>query len=219
MNRKLLWWIKPKEQPAEPPQEVKPTVTVFNCMMDVFRDAMFNLNQFAIKKPDWYEDVNNEYMSMRENKNNLYVLDLMKEIVQLNSQLFIIAQCLSVLEVRYVRELVLDLKQEGCSGRFDWSNKAQYRGDLKAAASRSKRLISQRNRLQEELDAFHAKYSGGDVTPDHFDDWAVELSKFMGYNVRLDQTTVSTWVKMMNKYDRYSEVVNAEQNNLLTNGK
>lgn len=217
----MKWPWEKKILPAPQPeqvQETKPAVTVFNCMMDTFRDAMFAEKQ-GRPTPAWYEDVNNEYMSMRENKNSKYVLELMIEITQLSSTLFCISQCLSVLEVRYNRDLVNELKQEGCTGRFDWSKKDQYYGDLKAAASRSKRLISQRNRLQEELDAFHAKYSAGDITPDYFDEWAVELWKFMGDQVRLDTTTVSVWCKLMNKYDAYQEVMNAQQNNLLSNGK
>lgn len=202
--------LKEQAEPVIIPQQVKPPMTVYNCMMETFRDAMF-----SISKPEWYEDVNNEYMSMRENKNSQYVLDLMKEIAQLSSTLFIVGQCLIILEVKYNRELVNELKQLGCTGRFDWSNKDQYYGDLKAAASRSKRMISQRNRLQEELDEFHRKHGAGDITPDYFDEWAVELSKFMGYNVRLDQTTVSVWVKMLNKFDAYQEIMNAEKNNLL----
>ena len=48
-----------------------------------------------------------------------------------------------------------------------------------------------------------------------FDEWQVELTKFLGDYMDYDKITVSFWCQTMNSYDRYREVQNAENNNLI----
>jgi len=179
-----------------------------NCSelkMNVFIRCL--LGQVTI--PDW-EDIYNEYVSLRENKQSSFVLDLMKDITYLQTKVFIITKCVEVLAGCYSRELVMELKQCGCKGKFDYSDISAYSNDLKAALSYAKKYQGQSERRSKELEDYQARHGGKVIERKDFDIWAITLGKWMGYRVDYDVVTVSEWCEMMNQYERYCEVVNAK---------
>src|SRR5687768_12404491 len=91
--------------------------------------------------PKNWEDIYNEYMSLRENKQSLYILNLMKEIVFLKSKHFIISKCVEVLALAHVPELIKELKMYGYHGEYSDTNKATYSRDLARVATGAKRLL------------------------------------------------------------------------------
>lgn len=161
--------------------------------------------------PDW-EDIYNEYVSLRENKQSSYILDLMKEITYLQSKVFIITKCVEVLVITYSRELVMELKQCGCRGKFDYSKVVDYSNDLKSALSFSKKYLAQAGRKEKELEEYQARHGGKVIERKDFDIWAVTLGKYMGFRIDYDVVTVSEWCHMMNTYERYCEVENSKNN-------
>ena len=165
--------------------------------------------------PVWWEDVYSEYMGLRENKSSSFILSLVKEITYLETKVFIITKCIEVLSVTYSRELVMEVKQCGCSGKFDWSNKAAYSNDCKAALSFSKKYVGQVLRKKAELEEYQKRHGGGTIQRKDFDIWAVTLGKFMGFRVDFDAITVAEYCHMMNQYEKYCEVSHATQNNLI----
>lgn len=154
---------------------------------------------------DKWEDVYSEYMSLRESKQGSYVLELVKEITYLQTKEFIVVKCVQVLATVYSRDLVNELKQCGCRGRFDYSNIATYSNDLKAALSFAKKYRGQLIRKEKELQQYRDRHSGEKIDRKFFDSIAVVLWKFMGSRIDYDVVTVTEWCNMMNMYDRHCE--------------
>lgn len=168
--------------------------------------------------PEW-EEVYSEYIGLRENKSTSFILDLLKSITYLNTKQYIITKCVEVLASEYNRDLVNELKLAGCKGKFDWSNKAGYSSDLRAALSYSKKFNTQIKKKEKELADYNTKYAGEAIERKHFDIWGVTLSKYLGFRVDFEVVTVSEYCQMMNQYERFCEVMNAEDKNLLKNGR
>lgn len=188
--------------------------------MNIFIDCLVEENYEQVGGPEAWEEIYNEYMSLRENKSISYVLDLIKQITYLNTKIFVIIKCVDVLanSNEYNREIVMELKQTGVRGKFDFSKKAQYLADLKAAISYSKKYTNQVFSLEKELSAFQAKYDKKKSTRKEFEEWAVELTKHLSVNINFEDITVARYAFMMNSYERYCEVRNAQKNNLIGKG-
>jgi hypothetical protein len=183
--------------------------------MNTFIGVLLTGNTVPVGGEEAWENIYSEYIGLRENKSSTYILTMIKEMSHLNTKAFIIIKCVQVLAAEYSRELVMELKQCGCRGKFDWSNPVQYSSDLKAAMSYSKKYSNQAKRKDDELEAYYKRHGGGAIQRKDFDIWAVTLSKFMGFHVNYDVVTVSEWCHQMNAYERYCEVSHAEQNNMI----
>jgi len=186
--------------------------------MNTFIGVMLTGNTVPVGGEEAWENIYSEYIGLRENKSSTYILGMIKEISYLNTKCFIISKCVEVLAVEYSRELVMEVKQCGCRGKFDWSKPVEYSNDIRAAISYSKKFIVAVKRKEQELEDYYKRHGGGAIQRKDFDIWAVTLSKFMGFHVNYDIVTVSDWCHMMNSYERYCEVANAQQNNMLENG-
>lgn len=169
-------------------------------------------------RPDEWADIYAEYIGLRENKSSLFVLGLMREIVYLKTKNFIINKCCEVLAVAPSPELIAELKAYGFRGAYDWNNKSTYSRDLRAALSGAKKLITLWQRKEEELERYQARHAGKELSKKDFYVWAVTLSEFMKFRVDLSVTMVAEWCEMLNKYERYCETANAQQNNILSYG-
>lgn len=152
-----------------------------------------------------WEDIYNEYVSLRENKQSSYVLDLVKEITYLQTKEFIIIKCVQVLTLVHSRELVMELKQCGCKGKFNYSDLVAYSNDLKAALSFAKKYKAQAERKDKDLQEYRDRHAGEAIDRKFFDGLAVTLWRFMGSRVDYNVITVTEWCHMMNEYDKYCE--------------
>lgn len=188
--------------------------------MNTFIDCVVEENYELVGGEEAWNEIYNEYMSLRENKSISYILDLIKQISYLNAKVFIIIKCVEVLAEtnEYNREIVMELKQTGVRGRFDFSKKAQYYADLKAAISYSKKYTNQALNLEKELNDYQKKYDKTKSTRKEFEEWAVELTKHLSVNIDFEVITVARYCFMMNSYERFCEVKNAQANNILNKG-
>ena len=195
-------------------------ISCYTLKMNPFIDCLETEQYEAIGGKEVWEEIYNEYMSLRENKSISYVLDLIKQITYLNTKVFIIVKCVEVLACtdEYNREIIMELKQTGVKGRFDFSNKPKYLAELKAAISYSKKYTNQILSLEKELNTFQEKYDKKKSTRREFEEWAVELTKHLSTNINFDDITVARYCFMMNSYERFCEVKNAQKNNILNKG-
>lgn len=162
-----------------------------------------------------WEQIHAEYIGLRENKSTSYILDMIKEISHLETKVFIIEKTVEVLAHTYSRELVMELKQTGVKGSFNWSDKKTYSNDLRAAISYGKKYKVQAARKDKELKAYYTRHGGGALQMKDFEVWAVTLGKYFEYHIDYDVITVARFCHMMNQYDRYCEVEHAQANNIL----
>lgn len=193
-------------------------MTCSTLKMNTFIACLLTGNTEAVGGNEVWDNIYSEYIGLRENKSASYVLGVIKEISYLQTKVFIISKCVEVLAVERSEELVQELKQCGCKGKFDWSNPVQYSNDLRSAISYSKKYIVQVKRKESELEDYYKRHGGGAIQRKDFDIWAVTLSKFMAFRVDYDVLTVAEYCHMMNSYERYCEVSHAENNNMLKNG-
>lgn len=169
------------------------------------------------ERPENWEDLYNEYMSLRENKNSSYMLGLAKEIIYLKAKYNIVIQCCTILNVCFTHALVgpaadlkATLKLYGFRQPFDLANEMTFSRDLRAVLSLNKKTITTWERKEKELADFQQKHNGKAWTRKDFYVWAVTLTEYMGHRVDLDEITVAEWCIMLNKYERYCEVKTAD---------
>lgn len=168
----------------------------------------------------YWEDIYNEYIGLRENKRSSFVLDLVKEITYLQTKEFIIIKCVQLLATPvYSRELVMELKECGCKGKFDYSDLVAYSNDLKAALSFAKKYKNQIERKEKDLQEYRDRHGANINNNEFFYDMAVTLWRFMGSRVDYDIVTVKEWCKMMNDYDRHCEASAKNQSEQIANKK
>jgi len=162
--------------------------------------------------PTNWDEIYSEYITLRENKNTFFILQLVKELMYLKNKAFIIATCIEVLVNENVPELAQELKDAGCRGRFDWDDPIGYSNDIRAAYSECKRINQQVRRKQKDLDDYNKEYGGSSaVTRKHFDDYAVEITRFFKIHIDFEIITVARWCSYVNKFEAYCEVKNSEK--------
>jgi hypothetical protein len=175
-------------------------------------------------KPVNWEDLHSEYVSLRENKNSTFIIKLMTEITYLKTKYNLCEKIAETLiEIaKHERAELIDisgltgmLKDYGYRAEYNLKNKSTFTRDVKIVLSGIKKLTTTWQRKEEELAEYQKKYAGKEVQRKDFYVWAVTLSKYFGYRVDLEAVTVSEWCEMLNQYERYCEVQNAENTNQL----
>ena len=175
-------------------------------------------------KPVNWEDLHSEYISLRENKNSAFIINLMKEVAYLKTKYRICEKICETLisigkhekaDLIDLTGLTIILKDYGYRAEYNVKNKSTFTRDVKIVLSGIKKLTTVWQRKEEELAEYYKKYAGQEIQRKDFYVWAVTLSKYFGYRVDLDETTVAEWCEMLNQYERYCEVQNAENTNQL----
>lgn len=185
--------------------------------MSSFIDWFLQENLEENPVPDNWDDILNEYMSLRENKSSMYMLHLIKEITFLKTQYQIIEQACNSLLICFdnrftkgVDELRNILRQYNHRYKFDIVDEAGFSRDIRATLSSNKKLISTWQRKEKEIEDYKAKHKGNEWTRKSFYVWAVTLGEHRGDRVDLEIVTVAEWCIMLNKYEAYCEVQMAE---------
>lgn len=166
-----------------------------------------------------FQDLYQEFISLRGDKNSLAVLEILKRIAYAKTKKIAVEQCVEVLRIRYVPDIAGELKSMGYAYAFDPTDKEGFEKDLKRTLSASKKLSSEIALAEKELESFKSKETSdtnkGGFTRQYFDAVNSSLSKYMGFHVKESEISVARWCAMMKEYDRHIEVMNAQNNNLL----
>ena len=168
-------------------------------------------------KPDNWDDIYSEYISLRENKSALYVLGLIKEITYLKAKYNIVEEACKMLLVCFehvlidaAKEVVSVLRLYNFRQPFDISNAMLFSRDIRAVLSMNKKTITTWQRKEKELDEYQKKHTGAAWDRKAFYIWAVTLGEYQKYRVDLEVVTVAEWCALMNNYEKYCEVLNAQ---------
>lgn len=186
--------------------------------MTPFIDWFLNENQENNPSPDNWEDILNEFMGLRENKGSRYMLDMIKDITFLKAKYQIIEQSCTTLLICFkhkleqeAKELVNVLKQYNHRYKFDLADEKMFSMNIRAVLSANKKLISTWQRKEKEFEDYKKKHTGNEWTRKSFYVWAVTLGEHRKDRVDLDFVTVAEWCIMLNQYESYCEVINAQQ--------
>ncbi len=168
-------------------------------------------------RPEFWDDLYSEYIGLRENKSSLFILGLIKEISYLRIKYKIVEQCCSLLVVCFesvlvarAKEIKEILKQYNLRFAFDMSNEVHFARDIRATLSANKKTIHTWERKEKELEEYQKKHGGNTWTRKDFYIWAITLGEHQGYRIDFEVTTVAEWCQIMNRYEQYCEVKNAE---------
>jgi len=168
--------------------------------------------------PECWNDLYSEYISLRENKGSQYILSLVKEIVFLKAKYQIVEQCCTTLLICFknvllpsYQELKEVLRWYNFRQALPMDNEALFTRDVRAILSANKKMITTWQRKEQELKEYQEKHSGKSWDRKAFYVWAITLGEHQGYRVDLDVTTVAEWCHLLNNYEKYCEVVNAQQ--------
>ena len=157
---------------------------------------------------DW-EDLFSEYSELLQAPKYQYLLSLSREIGQLSTKLLTIRTCVYVLSYRHSGKAISILAGMGYKGKFDRSDMVAYVKSLESISMKSKTVeISLEQRRAEYAKA--TLDSGKNVSEESFIEVLLDLSKFMGFQVKADQITVLEYVSMLKKYEKWVEVTNAK---------
>lgn len=186
--------------------------------MTPFIDWFLNENQENNPSPDNWEDILNEFMGLRENKGSRYMLDMIKDITFLKAKYQIIEQSCTTLLICFqhkleqeAKELISVLKQYNYRYKFDLADEKMFSMNIRAVLSANKKLISTWQRKEKEFEDYKKKHTGNEWTRKSFYVWAVTLGGHRKDRVDLDFVTVAEWCIMLNQYESYCEVINAQQ--------
>jgi len=170
-------------------------------------------------RPDYWDDLYAEYISLRENKSSLYILGLVKEISFLKAKYQIVQQCCTMMMVCFTSVLIAQyeevkdiLRQYNYRHPFPMDNEVNFSRDIRAVLSANKKTITTWQRKEQELNEYQQKHDGKGWDKKGFYVWAITLGEHQGYRVDLEITTVAEWCQLLNQYEKYCEVVNAQQN-------
>ena len=188
-------------------------LTCYDIKMSLFIKAL--LGKTTI---EGFEEIYSEYIGLRENKSASYLLSLVNDIDYMKSKQFVIFKLVEVMAELYDVRLVIELKNKGCRGKFDWSDPVGYSNDLKAAYNYAKRFNGLIKAKEKEIEVYKERNGGnGEISEKFFEDLAATLEKYYGHYIHYDILTVARFVSKWNQYDKYCEVTNAQENNLLKN--
>lgn len=190
-------------------------LTCYSVMMDDFIPWFLE----ETPRPESWDDLYSQYISLRENKSALFILGLIKEITFLKAKYKIIEEACKMMGVCFINNLVdaaaelkTVLRLYNFRQPFDMNNELTFSRDIRAVLSANKKTITTWQRKEKELEDYQAKHTGKAWDRKGFYVWAITLGEHQGYRIDLKVTSVAEWCQLLNKYDRYCEVVNAQQN-------
>lgn len=190
----------------------------YQIKMIVFMDWLLQDSTPPVPQPENWEDIYSEYISLRENKSALFIMSLVKEIAFLKAKYNIVEQCCKLLSICFDNALISEtevlkdtLRRENYRFPFDLKDAAGFSSNIRAVLSANKKKITTWQRKEQDLKAYQDKHAGKAWDRKTFYVWAVTLGEKRGTRVDLETITVAEWCIMMNQYEKYCEVVNAQQ--------
>lgn len=193
--------------------------TCYNTKMIQFMDWYLQDTTPVVERPDNWEDIYSEYISLRENKSANFIIGLVKEITFLKAKYNIVEQCCKLLAICFEHVLINEteaikdtLRRENYRYPFDLKDEKSFTANIRAVLSSNKKKITTWQRKEQEIKEYQAKHAGKPWDRKGFYVWAVTLSDYQsGARVDLEVITVAEWCIKMNQYEKYCEVVNAQQ--------
>lgn len=169
-------------------------------------------------QPSDWENLYAEYISLRENKSSQFIVNLIKEIAYLKAKYQIVETCCRMLPICFDNKLVSEaetlkdeLRKYNYRFAFDMANEKTFSANIRAVLTGNKKNISLWERKEKELKDYQEKHNSKAWTRKDFYVWAITLGEHQKQRVDLEIVSVAEWCIMMNRYEQYCEIVNAQQ--------
>lgn len=178
------------------------------------------------QRPEFWDDLYSEYISLRENKSANFVLSLVKDITYLKAKYNIVTTCCDMLNVCFQNvliepaEILKDtLRRYNFRYPFDLKDPVAFSANIRAVLSANKKTITTWQRKEKELEIYQEKHKGKPWDRKAFYMWAIAIGEKRQARVDLETVCVAEWCLMMNDYEKYCEVMNAQNNKVKPYGK
>ncbi|MHB9057110.1 MAG: hypothetical protein ACYC2P_13350 [Paludibacteraceae bacterium] len=142
-----------------------------------------------------WEQIFDEYSRLSENKQQNYLLNLLREYYSIPNKLTIIQTIVDNLALRYDPNLIALLRQMGF--RHSYSPET-FVNDLKLTVTQAKGLILKYKSLYEDLEKLQKQ--DNKVEPNDYDLILSELSKYQGYRLDPKTITVSEFCAIVKRF-------------------
>jgi len=211
------------EMIARKPYPVRLSNTYHRCSdtpLSVFIEVLLtgNLNVLVrsgkpspLEISNAWENLFSEYCELVKAPRYVQVLSLSKEIGALTSKLLTVRACISILAYRHSAKAVYILESFGYRGDFDRSDMNRLAKVLEGINTRSKGIEIALAQKKAEYDRLIKAGSPGELSREKFASVLLDLSKFMGYQVRADQVTVLEYAALLKKYEQWVEAMTKAQ--------
>lgn len=150
-----------------------------------------------IQLKEAWEKIFDEYSNLSENKQQNYLLNLLREYYSIPNKLHIIQTIVDNLAVRYDAELIRLLREMGF--RHSYSPET-FERDLKLTVTQAKGLVLKYRSLYDDLEKLQSQDSKAE--PSDYDLILSELSKYQCYRLDPKQITVSEFCAIVNRFKR-----------------
>lgn len=151
-----------------------------------------------------WDKITEQYMELAGDKAQAAVLSIVKEVSQLKNKLFIIQSIVDEMAKYPSADLANMLRSMGFNYKFDATNPELYLADLKRVVSTSKTMVMRIAEREKSLDSM--KGDETKVTEADYDRYIADLSKFQGYYIDPERSTVAQFIAVVNGYKKEIEI-------------
>jgi len=159
-----------------------------------------------------WENIFNEYSELSNDKHGKAVFSITKTLTVLNGKIWVIEQCLSLLQsvssvgdVKDYAETIQTLKSYGFN--YEWLN-ITLDDDIRKTKSSMKRIVLERNDAQKSYENLQSDNSK-QATEADFDILIGQLSKFQGYYIDKKVITVAEYISYIAAFNLANSPKNA----------
>lgn len=167
-----------------------------------------------------WANIYSQYIEQNQSAETKYVFQLEWEIVRLNEEIQRIETGLEILrsmvmfEQRDVDIVSTQLRKYGYAYSFDVDNPDGYQADIEHCMNR---LSVKRYKMQtreKELEDFNRSRKDNTIDENYFATWIRRLTKYLGFRMRKDETTVEEFIGYTRDYLDEIRAHNREIDNL-----
>lgn len=151
-----------------------------------------------------WDKIGEQYIELAGDKAQMAILSIVKEVSQLKGKLAIIQAIVDEMSKRYDADLANMLRSMGFNYKFDISDPEKYIADLKRTVSASKPMLMRIAEKEKSLK--DAQGSNTKVTEADYDKYIADLSKFQGYYIDPERSTVAQFIAVVNSYKAEIEI-------------
>lgn len=153
-----------------------------------------------------------EYLSLSQSTMDVDMITTSLEIDAIGVKIELLGHVLE-LSQQYFSPLFVEIfKSYGVYVELDPSDQIQYLKNLNRISSKSKIFIVQYNDKLAQLKKMQSGKPDTKIDRMYFNTSISVLSKFMGYEIKESDTTVSKYISIMNLYSKHCEEINKLQN-------
>jgi hypothetical protein len=204
--------IKRKQQQQTKPIQQEPAVvfhTIHTLMLDKFLDAVCDNNFSGLVKEGTpsaeavhkaWEQILDEYATHAGNVDSKFLMASIKEITLLTMNITLGNTLLKLMFTSPGEPWIKEAKKIGLL----FKGPDTFEPDMNVAIGTVKNWEVKLLQAEKELnDYFKGLGPSVKLTRDHFNDMIAELSKFMGFSIKEEETTLSKYISILKKYRQY----------------